>query len=292
MESAVRRAVSLLEVIIAIAILAVLMGLLLPAIQKVRQSAVRTQDKNNLKQIALALQHYSSSSEGRLPGKHVPSIIDSGRFGNVSPLYNILPFLDAGLPPYAEVRSQVGVRYFPIKVYLSPSDPTIPVHEAGFDVDGATSYPANGQVFSGFSHTLTTITDGLSNTIGFSQRYYRCQNRFNYTTHLMMASCEAKGWPCRYEGTRAGTFADPDWQDVVPVTNGSLPTSRGSRGGAPFQVVPAPRDADGSSLQATQSGGLLAAMLDGRVRSFSPSVADSVFWSAVTPAAGELFGDE
>ncbi|MCH2212931.1 MAG: DUF1559 domain-containing protein [Fuerstiella sp.] len=94
-----RRGFTLIELLVVIAIIAILISLLLPAVQQAREAARRTQCRNNLKQIGLALHNYHDAHGSFPPGRMAPAKTGLGGdcwVGWVGPSYHILPFIDQG----------------------------------------------------------------------------------------------------------------------------------------------------------------------------------------------------
>jgi prepilin-type N-terminal cleavage/methylation domain-containing protein/prepilin-type processing-associated H-X9-DG protein len=190
-----RRGFTLIELLVVIAIIAILIGLLLPAVQKVREAAARMKCTNNLKQIGLALHSYHDTLKS-LPPAYIDRNADpnSDASLDVGPGWGwaalILPYLEQ-TNVYNQINfnqtvgtSAIGRTALPI--FLCPSD----VQSPTFQVQGTSavvalgnyvacngtletsSYPGNNTgAFLRNSHTrFADITDGLSNTILAGER--------------------------------------------------------------------------------------------------------------------------
>jgi prepilin-type N-terminal cleavage/methylation domain-containing protein len=115
-----RQGFTLIELLVVIAIIAILIGLLLPAVQKVRAAAARSQCQNNLHQIAIASANYESTNKKLPPGYIGPP---TGVLSNAGPMIGcmalLLPYMEQG-PLDAAMRAGMPAAYFSIQT-VNPS---------------------------------------------------------------------------------------------------------------------------------------------------------------------------
>jgi len=207
------RGFTLIELLVVIAIIAILIGLLLPAVQKVRAAAARSQSTNNLKQMTLALMNMADTYSGILPnydgtypkqangnayvcgaaalnsGAMVDYTFGCNMVGTT--FYWMLPFVEQ-----VNTFNYMQTRHYDswwcgweIKVYVSPADPSAP---ASFEPD--TGSPRFGASYAPNEYVLNqgaaawwpnrsagpvarmpaSIPDGTSNTIAFTERRMIC----------------------------------------------------------------------------------------------------------------------
>jgi type II secretory pathway pseudopilin PulG len=264
------------ELLVVIAIVALLVGLMLPAIQKSREAALRMKSKNQLRQIGIGLQNYASVN-GHLPGFVYPDRPDTR---DDPPLYGILRYVEATFAPQ-------------VPLYIDPADPTSMLEFGRISrtrARGNSSYAVNMLAFQGLPDPLAGFPDGTSNTIGLAEHYARCgpNARYNYLYSLRYSSVKPYD-VSRLNEQRRSTFADAYYGDVVPVSDGAGGTQP-SRPGVTFQVAPTPDQCDPLIPQTAFAGGMPALLCDGSVRTFTSGMSPAAFWAAVTRDGGEVIG--
>jgi prepilin-type N-terminal cleavage/methylation domain-containing protein len=189
-----RRGFTLIELLVVIAIIAILIALLLPAVQQARESARRTQCKNNLKQLGLALHNYHDVFGRFCPSRGGPND-GAGRQGDQTGLVRLLPYLDQAAM-YQLIRQDSNTvpvcwdgNFRPwatqINMLLCPSSPSpgvpkgSPVKLKNYHFSVGTTINNNdtgvtnglfGFHTRGGSKSLRDVTDGASNTIAMSEK--------------------------------------------------------------------------------------------------------------------------
>ncbi|MBI1314258.1 DUF1559 domain-containing protein [bacterium] len=193
-----KRGFTLIELLVVIAIIAILVALLLPAVQAAREAARRSQCRNNLKQIGLAMHNYHGTFD-KLPmlthgvaNSATPKNVQTGanlwgrEWGGHSIHTLFLPYVDqAGI--YEQVQWSVFWHDNPnrdlfraqVPVYQCPSDPKVKNTRDGFNNYGASTGPNLGWEASmnrdvgmfhrRISHNFRDVVDGLANTFAFGE---------------------------------------------------------------------------------------------------------------------------
>ncbi len=297
------RGFTLIELLVVIAIIAILISLLLPAVQQAREAARRTQCKNNLKQLGLAMHNYESTFR-RFPssGQGLGSGPYGQNFDRHSFFTHVLPYLDqANIAAqfdfgsyYNQTPENIAITQIALPGYICPS---AALRDGNTDSEGygaidygptihtnispVTGLPDPATMVHGAlrweGSVIRQITDGLSNTMALGECVGRNDSMDSLYDDPVVTGSKRSHW----------RWAEPDNAFGVSYTPNFHRSPWGGPASCPWvDMNCGPND----ELFSFHTGGCHALFLDGHVRFLSDSIDFRVLRAAVSADQGEIVG--
>jgi len=288
------RGFTLIELLVVIAIIAILIGLLLPAVQKVREAAARMSCSNNLKQLGIGIHGYASANQDKVPGGMQGGLSGNPQYASNPFFFNLLPQIEQdniyrsvavtgaswGTGGTNGMNGQTMAPGGTPKTFLCPSDSS---HNNGlgpstgwtvtsyarnqlmFDLAGQPS--GNGHTFTIPKYTVANIPDGTSNTMAVTERY-AYMSAYNYSGLWTHHGQERYHWGYSQWAPSYG-----QWGLYLPQV--------GIRSNQAHPYYP----------NSGHSSGVQCLLMDGSVRNVGASVSQTTWNNFVTPDDGQVLGN-
>jgi prepilin-type N-terminal cleavage/methylation domain-containing protein/prepilin-type processing-associated H-X9-DG protein len=267
-----RQAFTLIELLVVIAIIAILIGLLVPAVQKVREAAARTQCRNHLKQIGLALHSYHDRTK-RFPPGYTSAVARDGSetgpgWGWASYLLDDVEqgnlkktiFFDRDIGH----ASNAGPRVVSVPVYLCPSDSAL----ATFRTEGRVITVAHANYVALFGSNEIEDNPGAGNGVFFRNSKIRIADLLDGTSNTLLV------------GERSSDLALATWTGAVPGADEAPSLILGAADHVPNHPAAHREDFWSKHVQ-----GVNFLFADGSVRNINNGI-DPLVWQSLATRAG------
>ena len=289
-----RAAFTLVELLVVIAIIGILIGMLLPAVQQVREAARRTDSMNRIKQIALATHNFESAHMAFPPSITTVdpgSTTDKGKFGPRGSIFvKILPYLEQGnAKALVDADDEYAMQSQVMPPYINPCD-TSTGSDGAYDDPNWGIYTVMGYganyLALGWQHegnddkvgTMASMQDGTTHTVFFAERYQGMKNADASDPNKLYYNI---WW-----------YGRPDWYQWNPIFAAYPANPTNPVIAHRFQTSPTEgtdtATIDPLKAHSPRSSGILVGMGDGSTHLINSAVSDDLWYATLTPAGGEV----